>query len=269
MSPRGQIDPAYIMDKLNLGFLGIGKIATALVEGFCTSAISEVSIYLSPRNQANADRLSKKYAQVQKTDSNQEVLDHADIIFIALTPAAVTTELALLQFDPRHTVVSLVPLLKYADLEGMATPATQICRAIPLPSVVLHQCPIPLYQASIPITHLISHIGQPLPVTDEDQLHALWTLTGLITPFYEQLEALSNWTIAHGVSSQTANTYIANLYQSLAYMAQQASTVNFSELASHAATPRGMNEQAGKEIREKGAHDIYTQAAEHLLARFN
>ncbi len=51
-------------------------------------------------------------------------------------------------------------------------------------------------------------------------------------------------------------------------MSQQADPIDFTELAKHAATPNGMNEQAGKEIREKGTHSNYTIAADNLLKRF-
>jgi hypothetical protein len=37
---------------------------------------------------------------------------------------------------------------------------------------------------------------------------------------------------------------------SMAIMAAQSGPIDFDELASHAATPDGMNEQAGRQIRE-------------------
>ncbi|WP_431216532.1 hypothetical protein ACQ86N_19170 [Puia sp. P3] len=71
-----------------------------------------------------------------------------------------------------------------------------------------------------------------------------------------------------GVDAAVANTYVADLFYSLSYMAQRSSPVDFSALAQHAATPNGMNEQAGKEIREKGAHRAWEEAAQRLLERF-
>lgn len=87
-------------------------------------------------------------------------------------------------------------------------------------------------------------------------------------PFYEQLGAFSEWSITHGVDRQTADTYIADMFESLSYMAQQSAPIDFSLLAQHAATPNGMNEQAGREIRDSGAHDAWISAADHLLQRF-
>jgi pyrroline-5-carboxylate reductase len=253
---------------MKLGFIGVGKIAAAIVEGLCTSAMENASINLSPRNKENSTKLAALYPNVTRLQHNQDVLDQSDIVFIALTPAIVKSALAELVFDARHVVISLVPLLKYNDLADAVAPATDLSRAIPLPSVINHNCPIPVYKATDTVMELFSHIGQPLVVNSEQELHAIWTLTGLVTPFYELLGELSNWTTTKGVDQQTANTYVANLFQSLTFMAQQADVIDFNELAKHAATPNGMNEQAGKEIKEKGAHQLYITASEHLLDRF-
>lgn len=253
---------------MNLGFIGIGKIASAVIHGLCTSTIENISIYLSPRNAENARNLEKKYPNVKRLNNNQEVLDQSDIIFIALTPGIVKNVLNELAFNSRHNVISFVALLKFADLSTLVHPATNIGRAIPLPPVINHNCPLPVFKASDQVVEIFSHIGQPLIVADEDQLHTIWTLSGLITPFYELLGELSKWTIQHGVEELIANQYIADMFQSLTYMSQQKQPIDFAELAKHAATPNGMNEQAGKEIREKGGHEIYTAVADKLLTRF-
>jgi pyrroline-5-carboxylate reductase len=253
---------------MTLGFIGIGKITGALIEGLNTSAMERAEILLSPRNEENSAYWAAKYPNVKRGVSNQDVLDRSDIIFIALRPAVAEEVLGGLSFDKRHTVISLIPLLNFAHLAKLTAPAGALCRAIPLPTVITHRCPIPLYNATDTVIRLLGHIGHPLPVADERQLHTLWTLTGLITPFYDLLDALSGWTTANGVAQETANRYIADLFESLSFMAQQSSPIDFKELAAHAATPNGMNEQAGREIREQGAHAAYLNASDHLLRRF-
>jgi pyrroline-5-carboxylate reductase len=262
---------------MKIGCIGVGKIVGAIVEGLCTSTASggrtnipgdAPEIFLSPRNAEQSATLAAKYAAVTRLESNQAVLDQSDIVIIALRPAVAVEILGGIRFAPRHIVVSLIPLLKYADLLAAVAPAGEVSRAIPLPSVMHHNCPIPLFGAGEAVLKLFSRIGQPLPVADERQLQALWTLTGLITPFYEQLGALSEWATAHGVDRTTGDIYIADMFESLSYMAQQSAPIDFSELAQHAATPNGMNEQAGREIRDSGAHHAWISAADHLLQRF-
>jgi pyrroline-5-carboxylate reductase len=201
-------------------------------------------------------------------DSNQAVLDQSDIIFLALRPSRAEEILGSLKFKKDHTIVSLIPLMKISDIARIVGPAKTICRAIPLPPVVNHNCPIPVFNPDDTIVEILKNLGQPLLVLTENHLHALWTLTCLITPYYDLLNELSGWTIDHGVDKKTANQYIANLFQSLSYSAQIANPIEFDDLANHAATPNGMNEQAGREIREKGAHEAYRMAADRILKLF-
>lgn len=253
---------------MKLGFIGTGNIASAVIEGFCTAGIEELTVYVSPRNEEQSKYLADKYACVTRMESNQAVLDHADIIFIAVRPLVAEAVVRALQFNKRHTVVSFVPFLKIAALTTAVAPACIACRAIPLPPIAVHQCPVPVFPPTPAIAQLFSHIGQPLDVHDEEHLTAIWTLSGLITPFYDMMQALSNWTIQKGVDPATANAYVANMYQALSYVAQHAHPIDFGELSRHAATPKGMNEQAGKEIRDSGAHEQYVRTADHILERF-
>jgi pyrroline-5-carboxylate reductase len=253
---------------MQIGFIGVGKITNAIVEGLCTSSIENTQLYLSPRNEDNARHLAAKYEQVKRLESNQQVIDQSDIIFIAVRPAAAMEILQPLVFREKQIIVSLIPLLKKAELLKAVAPATQVVRAVPTPTVMQHTGPVILFDSNDMVTQLFRHIGQPVEVTDEKQLHALWTLTGLITPFYDLLHELSSWTIANGVDATTANQYIAGLFQALSFAAQQSNPINFKDLAQHAETPNGMNEQAGKEIREKGAHEAWRIASDNLLRRF-
>ncbi len=254
---------------MRIGFIGVGKITNAIVEGLCTSSIPNTRINLSPRNEANARCLAEKYVQVQRLESNQQVIDQSDIIFIAVRPAVAVSVLGALVFGEQQMVVSLVPLLKEAELLNAVAPATRVTRAVPTPAVMQHIGPILLFHSNDTVTELFRHLGQPVQVTDEHQLHVLWTLTGLITPFYDLLHELSSWTIASGVEATTANQYVAGLFHALSFAAQQDNPINFKQLARHAETPNGMNEQAGREIRGKSAHDAWKIASDNLLMRFD
>src|ERR1700754_2394700 len=107
---------------MKLGFIGIGKIASAVVEGLCTSKANGLEIFLSPRNEKTSAYLAGKYpaarsgedpaarsgedpaAQagkypaVRRMESNQEVLDNSDIVIIALRPAVDVEFLKILSF---------------------------------------------------------------------------------------------------------------------------------------------------------------------------
>jgi pyrroline-5-carboxylate reductase len=254
--------------KTKLGFIGVGKIAGAVIKGLCTSDIKSTVIYLSPRNEENSTHLAEMFSNVYRLESNQAVLDGSEVVFISLRPNDAGDVLPDLTFKNTHVVVSFIPFLGLSELAEIVAPATDISRAIPLPTVVHHHCPIPVLNANDTVTRILSHIGQPLPVEDENQLHTLWALTGLIAPFYSMLKELSDWAVSNGVDETAANQYIMDMYFSLLFSSRKTQPIDFSELIRQSATPKGMNEQADKEVREKGGHELYRFAADNLLKRF-
>ena len=78
---------------MNVGFIGIGKIASSIIKGLCTSNVKDIRINVSPRNEENSALLEKQFDAVSRRSSNQQVIDHSEIIFIALPPKIVKSEL--------------------------------------------------------------------------------------------------------------------------------------------------------------------------------
>jgi|SRR5579872_5330654 len=253
---------------MTIGLIGVGNIAAALVEGWATIDGPRPEIFLSPRNADKSRELVARFPEVTRLESNQAVLDRSEIVIIAVRPPVAAEVLGSLQFSAHHSVVSLVALSNYAALEPLVQPAASLCRAIPMPAIAKHNCPVALYRANEQVRHWFGAIGDPVEVTGEAELHALWTLTGLITPFYELLAGLGDWSIAQGVAPPAARAYIAHLFESLAWLAQRSPQTDLRELAVHAATPGGLNEQAGREIRAAGAHRAWLEAADRLVQRF-
>ena len=253
---------------MNIGFIGVGKISSALVEGFCTSQLKDYGIYLSPRGEANSKRLAQQFEAVRRVESNQQVVDESDFVFLSVLPKDVERVVEELIFKEHQIVINLTPFFVQAELEKAVLPAKHASKAVPLPSVIYHNCPIPVLNPIKEVMDLFSYIGQPLPVDTEQNMHTIWTITGLISPFYDMMGTVSDWAKNLGVEPAIADQYVADMYQSLAYAAQQSKPVDFEGLAKHAATPGGMNEQAGREIRASKSHEAYKDASDNLLARF-
>lgn len=253
---------------MKLGFIGTGKIASAIVEAICTSNHKEVEILLSPRNEKNSKSLADKYINVRRADLNQQVLDQSQIIFISLKTDVYKDVLGDLEFRDDHQVVSLVPYSSISILKGLVSPATKISRATPLPTVVHHVCPVQVFNAGIEVKKIFSSIGQILEVETEKQFHAIWTLTGLISPYYDLMAAISDWAVENDVEKSIADKYIADMFHSLSLAASKSEHPDFNALSTHAATPGGLNEWAAGFVKSAGSHEAYKKAADHMLEKF-
>ena len=164
---------------MSIGFIGTGKISGAMVKAFCAVDQIAIRIQLSPRNEQVSEALSRKFENVTCCSSNQDVVDNSSMVFIALRPDVYKEILADLVFRADQTVISLIPYLRYQELADLVSPAKNLSRAIPLPTVVNLVCPIPVFKPDDTVLELLETIGQPLIIEDENQLHIIWTLTRL------------------------------------------------------------------------------------------
>jgi pyrroline-5-carboxylate reductase len=255
------------METHRIGILGTGKINTAVTEGFFRSEINNLEVLVSPRSRERAEKLAARYAGVRVAADNQEVLENSDVIFAALLPGAADEILNGLRFSRHHTVFCLVPTLTLSRLEEILAPATMIFRAVPLLSVSHNLGPIVYYPGNLVAEDLLGRLGQPLAASDERQLHLLWALTGLISPYYALLAQLSGSMIARGVDPDLGAGYTARLFQALSTL-PLVSGENLDSLSVEAATPGGMNAMALRIIEESGTFKAFQSALDAVIARY-
>lgn len=71
---------------MRIGFIGTGGITSAIVTGLCTSRLEFDVIRVSPRNREMSLALKKRFDRVRIGESNQDVLDHSDVVILAILP---------------------------------------------------------------------------------------------------------------------------------------------------------------------------------------
>lgn len=71
---------------MNIGFIGTGSIAQAVIRGLYTCAQPPDEIWVSPRNPNRAQHLAATYARVTVAESNQAVVNHCNWVFITVKP---------------------------------------------------------------------------------------------------------------------------------------------------------------------------------------
>jgi pyrroline-5-carboxylate reductase len=107
-----------------------------------------------------------------------------------------------------------------------------------------------------------------IEIKEEAHLQILWTLTGLIAPFYDLVEKLSHWSQEQGVEARIADKYAMELFSALTSYTRKNMPVNYARLKNEATTPGGMNDQALNIISQLGANKVYVAAAQAIFQRF-
>ena len=120
---------------MKLGFIGTGKIASAVITGICTSKIYFKKILISPRNSHRAQKLNKRFKKVSIAKTNQEVVDKCNWIFLAVTPKVGVKIIPKLEFRSNQKIISFISTIKLAQLKKFINKKVKIVRAIPLPPI--------------------------------------------------------------------------------------------------------------------------------------
>ena len=228
---------------MNLGFIGTGKITSSVVTGICRSKISFKKIILSPRNRNIAKKLKKKFRKVSIAKNNQEIVNSCNWVFLAVTPTVGQKIIKNLKFKSSQTIVSFISTMTLPQLKKAIKVKATIARAIPLPPISLKKGPVPLFPPNKKIKNFFDKLGTTVEINNEKLSKNFWSTSGMMAPFYELLNTMSNWLVKRGVKRDKAQKYITSLFVALSEDAVVNSNKDLKYLVKESQTPKGLNEK--------------------------
>ena len=254
---------------MNLGFLGTGKITSSVVSGICRSKISYRRIILSPRNRNVAKKLKKRFKKISIAKNNQELVNSSNWIFLAVTPTVGQKIIKNLKFKSSQTIISFISTMTLHQLKKAIKVKTTIVRAVPLPPISLKKGPVPLFPPNKKIKNFFDKLGTTVEINNEKLSKNFWSTSGMMAPFYELLNTMSNWLVKRGVKRDKAQKYITSLFVALSEDAVVNSNKDLKYLVKESQTPRGLNEQGVKELRKAGFYRATEKTLNSILKRLN
>ncbi|GAA4323148.1 NAD(P)-binding domain-containing protein [Actinomadura luteofluorescens] len=248
-----------------IGIIGVGEIGRAIVEGLYYRGDDAPEVFLSPRGARTAAELSERYQGVRVCPGNQAVVDHSEIVIIAVRRQHRHEALAGLAVADEKIVINVMAGVGNDDLRRTLATEAQLVRAIPLPAIrerrsVTVTCP------SHPVTDsFFERLGGALPVADETAFDVFSALTGTLTTHYSYLAALTTWAVGHGIASDDADNYVRGLFQEVG-RALSDKNRTLRQLAADHETPKGSNERVRTTWFTPANSEALTQALDGLLA---
>ena len=88
-----------------------------------------------------------------------------------------------------------------------------------------------------------------------------------MAPFYELLKVLTDWLVRRGVKRNEDQKYITSLFAALSIYSVNNSIKHLKYLVADSQTPRGVNEQAVKELRRAGFYTSLEKSLNNILKR--
>ena len=247
---------------MKIGFIGVGTIAGCIIEGFC-SLDARHNFFLSPRSAERSAALAAKYTNVRVCDSNQHVVDKADVVFISMLASNCLEVLRDLNFRPNQQVINVVATIPPEDILEAVGDVGGCYHVIPLPAVKHRTGPISAFPASDFLSKLLNPLGTVVFAKTMDEIRAMQAITGLIASFYEMLHQLTIFAQGEGLGREEATAFTSEFFGSLCRNARNA---DFSELAAEM-TPGGLNELAKDILTQNGAIKAWVDVMAPVMER--
>ncbi|MTI95167.1 MAG: hypothetical protein FH749_06720 [Firmicutes bacterium] len=249
---------------VDIGFIGTGVITSALVTGFCSDVNFKHRIYLSPRNAQRASELADRFENVVVAGSNQEVVDRAQWVVLAVVPKFGEEIIRPLKFCKEHRVINLMSDHKLPKIASWIGETQTLVHMVPLPFAASRIGPIAIYPNDRDVADLFAPLGEIVGVDDVHKIEALAAITALMSAYNALLAAIVDWGVGQGLSKIEATDYTTAFFEALSAQARDAGDLN--RLAAEM-TPGGLNEMALLAIREDDGFTPWIQALEPVMQR--
>ena len=252
---------------MNLGFIGTGEITKAVILGILKSKIKFKRIYISRRNKKISSYLKRKSRKISIIVKNQEIIDKSNWIFLSVTPEVGKKIIKDLRFRKSQKVISFISTIKMDELKRYIGKNIEIVRTIPLPPIALGDGPVPIFPKNKSVKNFFNKIGQTIEINNEKLSLNFWTMSSMMAPYYEMLKYLSLWLIKKGLNKNKAEDYITSLFLGLSKNANQNKFKDLKQLVNKSQTPRGLNEQALRELRKLKFYNKLNISSNNILQR--
>jgi pyrroline-5-carboxylate reductase len=222
---------------------------------------------LSPRSAARAGRLAARYPSVHVADSNQTVVERADVVLLCVRPQDAPAALSDLPFRAQQAVISVMAGISIGALRALAAPAEVLVRAIPLPAVATRTGVTAIHPQNEYATAIFDPLGGVIAVDDERAFDALAASTATIAAHLAYLDTIIRWLAGRGIPQTDATRYVAAVFGALSRTLLESQPKDFSVLADEFATAGGINEQFLGALRGAGTFSVVEGALDDVSHR--
>ena len=252
-----------------IGFIGAGGIATALAKGFCGAEAFSGKVYMHDTNKDRTEAMKKLYPEkIVIAESNQELINVAEVIFPALLPDVLRQIAPTLKFRKENRVVHIAGGIKIAEAEQWFKPAQSVVRSVPLPIAARRFGPVALFGKDEYIRELLGLVGFVVETDTEKDLEVLAVITGMMVSFHALAGETIKWGVSKGVDFQSALKYVTSMNEALSILMRLDCSEDIEAFLTENSTPRGFNEMGLKMMRDADAYRTWLDALEKIGKRY-
>lgn len=240
-----------------LGILGVGHLASYVVAGLRAAGDTR-DVILSPRNALRSEHLVRHF-DCRSANSNQEVIDRADIILLSVRPEQLESLLKPLRFRAEQLVISCVAGVSLELIHPLTDSAT-VVRTLPLACAEVGQGAVPLFPDHPEARDLLGSLGQLILLGSEDEFELASVaacMNGWMFKFFDQL---TRWYLAKGLNAEQARRLVVHACGGAAALADAKPEQSLQQISDSIAT-EGTYTKLGLDLLQKNnAFDPWADA---------
>ncbi len=242
-----------------LGFIGAGNMASAMIKAFVESGhVPAERIYVSNRSSQKLNRLKEVYG-IQACANNEEVVDQADLIILAIKPQDLVGAIEPIgsSFLPSHTVISLAAGFNLRTLQRLIPQVKNLVRVMPntptnIRRGVIGYCLGPEAQGSAAlIEQLMGALGIVVFAPEGEAFEALTVSCGSGPGFvFELMQYWQEWIEERGFEPAQARRMVVQTFLGAAELANMDAAVRLEELQDRVTSKKGVTAAGLQSMRE-------------------
>lgn len=256
-----------------IGFLGGGNIAQAIIGGLIENGTSPTDIHCHDPATGSQQKLAS--LGIQLRDSNDAVVQTADVVMLCVKPNVLPDLLGELKADCKHRLfVSVAAGVLIRTMSERLGSDTAIVRCMPNTPALVGTGMTALFAspAVSPLQRdiaegIMSAVGKALWVQDEAQLDAVTAVSGSGPAyFFRLMELMISAAIKEGLDEATARELVLQTALGAARMAS-ASQLSPGELREQVTSPGGTTQAALTEFDAADLEGIVIRAVQAARQR--
>lgn len=248
-----------------MGFIGVGEIASAMVEGLAPMP-EPPGFFLSPRNAERSAALASTNEAAEVCESNQDVVDRSNLIVLTVLPQQVEGVLGELDIPAGKTLVSAVAGVSTDTLAKHLPHGPTIVRIIPLPAVRERKGATAMYPANRDVEAFLDVLGGSVTAADKTLFSTLSAVTATMSAHFAFLQTITDWLVDQGWERADADHFIRGQFIGLGTTLAESETPITGLVAAHE-TPGGLNEMLNHEWMNEANRTDLARVLDQVFAR--
>jgi pyrroline-5-carboxylate reductase len=243
-----------------VGILGVGHLASSLLEGFHRAGLPSQSILLSGRGKSA--ELSAAYG-LEICGEPHELVSRSDVVILAVRPDAVSQAVTGLPWRENQVLISVCAGVA---LSAIAAYPAKIVRAMPLTAAEINKSPTVFFPDVPEVRDLIGMLGPAIALGSEHEFDVA-TVNAAIYGWAQDLVRQSvAWSSAQGADPSVMRQLISRTFVAAGELIAERPE-SIEALLSDLVTPGGITELGLKTLQESGQPEAWSKACEAVMKR--